>query len=155
MRLMITTPTAMIADLDNIRHIRAEDDTGAFGIMPGHANFLTALTISVLSWRDVSGVEGHVAVRGGVLRVDNGDRVEVATREALVGDDLYTLETTVLRSFREDQDREDRARSTTAQLELAAIRHIREFLHPGEKGAHRMASSIPAIGSNNHQGTER
>ncbi len=152
MRLVITTPTALIADLDNIQHIRAEDDTGAFGILPGHANFLTALAISVLSWRDASGADGHVAVRGGVLRVDNGERVEVATREALIGDDLYALETTVLSSFRADEEAETRARSTAAQLEQAAIRHIREFLHPGE-GAHRTAPSISAASNSNHRDT--
>ena len=150
MRLVITTPTALIADLDNIQYIRAEDDTGAFGILPGHANFLTALAISVLSWRDASGADGHVAVRGGVLRVDNGERVEVATREALIGDDLYALETTVLSSFRADEEAETRARSTAAQLEQAAIRHIREFLHPGE-GAHRTAPSISAASNSNHR----
>jgi F-type H+-transporting ATPase subunit epsilon len=148
MRLVITTPTALIADLDNIRHVRAEDDTGAFGILPGHADFLTALAISVLSWRDASGVEGHAAVRGGVLRVDSGDRVEVATREALIGDDLYALETSVLASFRADEASERRARGAIAQLELAAIRQIRDFLH-SERGAHRMA---PAAAAGNNTG---
>lgn len=150
MRLVITTPTALVTDLDGIRYIRAEDDSGAFGILPGHTNFLTALAISVLSWRDESGGEGHVAVRGGVLRVDNGDRVEVATREALIGDDLYALETTVLSSFRGEEETERRARTAAAQLEQAAIHHIREFLHPGE-GAHRTAPSLSAASNNAHR----
>ena len=97
MRLVITTPVAVVADLEDIRHVRAEDDTGAFGILPRHTNFLTALTISVVSWRDSAGAEGHVAVRGGVLRVTNGDLVEIATREAVSGDDLETLENEVVR----------------------------------------------------------
>ena len=33
-------------------HLRAEDDTGAFGILPGHADFLTVLAVSVVTWRD-------------------------------------------------------------------------------------------------------
>ena len=151
MRLVITTPTALIVDLDTIRHVRAEDDTGAFGILPGHTNFLTALAISVLSWRDAAGAEGHVAVRGGILRVDNGDRVEVATREAVVGEDLYALETNVLSSFRADEQSERRARGTIAQLELAAIRQVREFLH-SEKGAHRTAPAITTASDNEHRG---
>jgi F-type H+-transporting ATPase subunit epsilon len=31
--------------------LRAEDASGSFGILPGHAPFLTALAISIVSWR--------------------------------------------------------------------------------------------------------
>ena len=43
MRLTVTTPLAIVAEADDVAHLRAEDDTGAFGILPGHADFLTAL----------------------------------------------------------------------------------------------------------------
>ena len=154
MRLLITTPVAVVADLANITHVRAEDETGTFGILQRHTNFLTALAISVVSWRDSIGPEGHVAVRGGVLRVSNGDLVEIATREAVSGDDLENLETEVVRGFREDAENEKRARSTAAKLELATIRHIREFLYPGE-GAHRTAPSVAAAGNHNRRETHR
>jgi F-type H+-transporting ATPase subunit epsilon len=147
MRLVITTPTALVADLDDIRYVRAEDDTGAFGVLPGHTNFLTALAVSVLSWRDASGAEGHVAVRGGVLRVDNGDRVEVATREALVSDDLYALETKILTSFRAEEETEHRARTATVRLERAAVRQLRQFMNPGE-GGHRTAPTATVARNN-------
>ena len=48
----------------------------AFGILPGHADFLTALSISVVTWRDQAGAEHHLAVRGGMLEVRGGERVE-------------------------------------------------------------------------------
>jgi F-type H+-transporting ATPase subunit epsilon len=153
-RLVITTPTAVVADLADVRHVRAEDDTGAFGILQRHTNFLTALAISVVSWRDSSGGEGHAAVRGGVLRVSNGDLVEIATREAVCGDNFETLETDVVRGFREDAESEKQARSAAAKLELAAIRHIREFLYPGE-GAHRTAPLVAAADSRNRREADR
>lgn len=153
MRLVITTPVAVVADLADIRHVRAEDDTGAFGILQRHTNFLTALAISVVSWRDSSGGERHAAVRGGVLRVSNGDLVEIATREAVCSDDLETLETDVVRGFRENAESEKQARSAAAKLELAAIRHIREFLYPGE-GAHRTAP-LAAADSRNRREADR
>ena len=86
MRLLVTTPVSVVIDADDVAHVRAEDETGAFGVLPGHADFITVLAISVITWRDQAGVEHHVAVRGGVLTVRDGDLVEVATREA-VGDD--------------------------------------------------------------------
>jgi len=33
----------------DVVYLRAEDDTGAFGILPGHTDFLTALAVSVAS----------------------------------------------------------------------------------------------------------
>ena len=130
MRLSVATPTEVVVQVDDVAAVRAEDETGAFGILPGHTCFLTALAVSVLSWRDAEGTEGHVAVRGGVLAVRDGRRVEVATREAVRGDDLYQLEHNVLATFRETEESEREARSATARLHLAAIRHIHRYLNP-------------------------
>ena len=51
MRLLITTPTDVMLDDPDVVALRAEDESGGFGIFDGHADFLTALTISVVSWR--------------------------------------------------------------------------------------------------------
>jgi len=51
MRLLITTPTAVVIDDPDVVTVRAEDESGSFGILNGHADFLTALTVSVVSWR--------------------------------------------------------------------------------------------------------
>jgi F-type H+-transporting ATPase subunit epsilon len=40
MRLRIVTPMRLIVETDDIVSLRAEDETGAFGILPGHADFL-------------------------------------------------------------------------------------------------------------------
>ena len=73
MKLTVTTPLAIVTEADDVAHLRAEDDSGAFGILPGHADFLTALSLSVVSWRDRRGTEHHLAVRGGMLEVRGGD----------------------------------------------------------------------------------
>jgi F-type H+-transporting ATPase subunit epsilon len=128
MKLSIATPLAIAVDVDAITHLRAEDETGAFGILPGHADFLTALAVSVVAWRDRKGVEHYVAVRGGMLQVRDGEAIMIATREAVCSDDLHHLETEVLAEFRRRLT-EDRAARTDAQrLYLAAIRQISCFL---------------------------
>ncbi|MDA9436872.1 F0F1 ATP synthase subunit epsilon [Bradyrhizobium sp. CCBAU 51627] len=130
MKLTVTTPLAIITKADNVVHVRAEDDTGAFGILRGHADFLTALAISVLSWRDEGGGEHHIAVRGGMLAVSGGNRITVATREAVADDDLHRLESEVLASFQRRSEEEVRARTDAQRLYLAAIRQIYRFLRP-------------------------
>ncbi|HUZ74185.1 MAG TPA: F0F1 ATP synthase subunit epsilon [Stellaceae bacterium] len=130
MRLSVATPLAIIVDADDVAHLRAEDETGAFGILTGHADFVTALAISVVSWRDKSGAEHHVAVRGGMLQVRGGDKIAIAAPEAVPGDDLRELESDVLVRFRRQLAAEQAARTDAQRLYLAAIRQIVRFLRP-------------------------
>lgn len=130
MRLDITTPFTTVLRTDEAVHIRAEDPTGAFGILQGHADFLTALSICVLTWRDGRGGEHYVALRGGMLSVCNGGSVNVATPEAVAGEDLHSLETDVLARFHRHLDEERAARTAAQRLHLAAIRQIMRLLRP-------------------------
>ena len=129
MRLRIVTPLSVIVDED-IDSLRAEDASGSFGILPGHAPFLTALTISIVSWRQ-AGRERFCAVRGGALTVADGAPVAITTREAIVGDDLATLDAEVLARFRSDADAERIDHVDTVQLQLNVIRRMVSRLHTG------------------------
>jgi F-type H+-transporting ATPase subunit epsilon len=130
MRLIVTTPLAVVTKADNVVHVRAEDDTGAFGILHGHTDFLSALTISVVTWRDDHGAEHHIAVRGGMLTVSGGDTITIATREAVPDDDLRRLENEVLAGFQRRREEEVMARADAQRLYLAAIRQIYRFMRP-------------------------
>ena len=99
MRLLITTPTAVVIDDPNVVAVRAEDESGGFGILSGHADFLTALTISVVSWHRADNRQRFCAVRRGVLSMTSGNEVAIATREAVPDDDLDHLEQVVLKEF--------------------------------------------------------
>jgi F-type H+-transporting ATPase subunit epsilon len=130
MKVTVTTPLAIVVESEDVAHLRAEDETGAFGILPHHADFLTALAVSVVSWRDARGAEHHVAVRGGMLEVRDGARISIATPEAVPGDDLRKLETEVLARFRRGLAEEQAARLDAERLYLAAVRRICRFLRP-------------------------
>jgi F-type H+-transporting ATPase subunit epsilon len=123
MRLRIITPLSVIVDEDALA-VRAEDDSGSFGILPGHADFLTSLAISVVGWKQSDGSRRFCAVRRGLLSITSGKDVAVATREAIVGDDLATLDSIVLERFRADIDQERSERIESMRLQLNAIRRI-------------------------------
>jgi len=135
MRLLITTPTAVVIDDPDVAAVRAEDESGSFGILSGHADFLTALTVSVVAWRRRDDRHRFCAVRRGVLSVSHGSLVAIATREALVGDDLERLEHVVLAEFRNNIEAERTARTASLQLEMKAIRQIVRYLRPERPGA--------------------
>jgi F-type H+-transporting ATPase subunit epsilon len=133
MRLLVTTPLSVVLDAADVRHVRAEDETGAFGILPGHADFITVLAVSVITWRNHDGEEHHVAVRGGVLTVRDGDLVEVATREAVGEETLRRLGRAVLERFREAMQAEEESRVSATRLHLAAIRQLQRYLESGRR----------------------
>jgi F-type H+-transporting ATPase subunit epsilon len=130
MRLRITTPLAMIVDEDGVRSVRARDASGSFGILPGHADFITSLAICAVGWKNQDGSWRYCAVRRGVLSVSNGRDTAIVTREAVAGDDLGSLDETVLARFRADIETERMERVDSTRLQLNAIRQIVRHLHP-------------------------
>lgn len=133
MRLLVTTPVSVVAEVEDVRHVRAEDETGAFGVLPGHADFITVLAVSVVTWRDRGDEEHHIAVRGGVLTVRDGSLVEIATREAVGEDTLRQLGQAVLERFRDEAQAEEESRVSATRLHLAAIRQLQRYLESGHQ----------------------
>lgn len=140
MRLRIITPLSVVVDEDGIGALRAEDATGGFGILPRHADFITRLTISVVGWKSADATRHFCAVRRGVLSVTGRTLVSIATREAIVGDDLATLDQTVLARFRTDVEAERTEHVESTRLQLNAIRQIMRHLRPdGRSGSGNFA----------------
>ena len=136
MKLRITTPLAILVEEDGIIGLRAEDGSGGFGILPGHADFLTGLAISVVGWKSADGAQHYAAVRHGVLSVAAaGSEIAIATREAVLGDDLATLDETVLARFRADIETERSEHVESTRLQLNAIRQIMRHLRSDARGA--------------------
>ncbi|HVY49373.1 MAG TPA: hypothetical protein VHB21_25955 [Minicystis sp.] len=126
MRLVVLTPEARVVDREVV-HVRAEDASGAFGLLAHHADFVTALEVCVLVYRDVDAREHFVAVRGGLLTMQHGATVSVLTREAAPSDDLATLSRDVLARFRDRAAIEERARAGAGKLQGALLKRVSEL----------------------------
>ncbi len=109
----------------------AEDASGCFGIQPHHADFLTTLSVGVVSWKSSGGARHYCAVHGVVLTVTGGEDVAVTTRDAIPGDDLTTLDQTILARFGADDEAERSHRVDSTKLRLRAIREMVRHLRPG------------------------
>lgn len=130
--LRIVTPLAIIVDRP-ATSLRAIDASGSFGILPGHADFLTRLALSVVTWTTPGGAQHFCAVRGGALTV-RGGHIAIATREAVTGDDLEWLDRAVLARFRADLDEERVEHVETTRLQLRAMRQMMSRLQPKPRG---------------------
>lgn len=131
MRLRITTPLAVAVDEDGVLMLSAEDASGGFGIQPHHADFLTTVSVGVVSWKRGDGSRHYCAVNGGVLTVSGGQDVAVTTRDAVAGGDLATLDQAILDRFGADAEAERSDRADNTKLQLRAIREMVRHLRPG------------------------
>src|SRR5208337_662312 len=88
-------PAAVLLDASDVVSVRAEDESGGFGLWPGCADLLTVLPASVVRWRGSDDVERYCAIRSGVMVAKDGKRIAIACRHGVLGDDLLKLETEV------------------------------------------------------------
>lgn len=124
MKLKILLPTEVLVD-EEVEKVTAEAENGAFGLLPNHIDFVTALVPGILSYESAGGSETFVAVDEGTL-VKNGSEVLVSTRQAAKGKDLDSLQQTVEEKYKTLDDREKQARSAVARLEAGFMRGLIE-----------------------------
>lgn len=134
LHLTITTPATVLVDRADVRAVRAEDESGGFGILPGHTDLLTVLPASVVRWRGDNGAAHYCALRGGMMMVTEGRSVVIACRQGAVGDDLARLEAEVQALRAADLDAERRARVEQVRLHARAVRQLMQYLQPGRLG---------------------
>ena len=114
-----------------MQHEVADHDTP---VRRGGCADLTALAVSIVSWRQ-DDAERFCALRGGVMTISRADNqetmVNIATREAVTGDDLAILDRQVLAQSQADEDEERMEHVETVRLQLHAIRRMISRLKPG------------------------
>lgn len=130
LRLAIATPNVVLLDQGDVQSVRAEDRSGGFGILPGHADLLTVLPPSVVRWRTSEGSEHYCAIRGGVMTVTKGERVSIACRQGVLGEDLQMLEAEVRAARAAEIDAAARARVEQTRLHANAVRQLIRYLRP-------------------------
>lgn len=130
LHLTVTTPSQILVESDDVVAVRAEDQSGSFGILPGHADLLTVLVPSVLRWRTADGAARYCAVRGGVFTVAAGRDIAVACREGVVGDSLEDLEAKVRTVRAQELEADRKARVEQVRLHALAVRQLLRYLRP-------------------------
>lgn len=139
LHLVLSSLGAVLVDAQGVRSVRAQDATGSFGLWPGHEDLLAVLSVGLLSWRDAQDAWHWCALRGGVLTLRRGVELQIASREAVLGDDPAQLERTVLELLRQRQQTEDDARRESHQIEVQLLRQ----LQPGRTDAQRTPGVWP------------
>lgn len=128
MRVTLRLPTRTLFEGPATR-LMAEAENGAFGMLPNHVDFVTALVPSVLILTLTDGEERIFGIDEGIL-VKTGHAVEVAIRRGVQGSDLASLRETVQESFIEMDEDERVARSALSRLEAGIVRRFADLQRP-------------------------
>ncbi len=128
MRLRVLLPEQILLDRQ-VRKITAEAENGSFGLLPHHADFVTALAPGILAYTLPDGHEEFVAVDEGIL-VKNGADVRVSTRNAVLGQELGALRQMIEERFKKVDEFEKKSRDALYKLEADLVRRFMELAKP-------------------------
>lgn len=74
----------------DVTYLRLKDETGYFGIMKGHTDFITAIVPSLGYYTDINGKEVYIAANGGIFSVRDGIAT-LSVRELFESDNAEML----------------------------------------------------------------
>jgi F-type H+-transporting ATPase subunit epsilon len=127
MNLKVLLPAEVFLT-EEVTKIVAEGENGFFCLLPQHVDFTATLAPGVFTYTDKEGEDRYLAVDVGAL-VKRGCDIFVSTRNAVRGPELGRLKDYVVAQYREIDEREKKARSAAAKLEVDLLRRFMELRH--------------------------
>lgn len=121
LKLQLRTPAGLLVD-QAVREIRAEDESGYFGILPGREDLVAAMPASLLTFVDDGG-EAFVALSGGLLDLRAGV-CRVTAREAELTRVLEDVAHKLDAAFATRRQRAQSRRGALVELEREAMRRL-------------------------------
>lgn len=125
MNLRIRVPTEALLDTP-VTRVVAEAHSGSFCLLPRHLDLVTVLVPGLLSYTRPDGSEGVVVVDHGLL-TKVGSHIEVVCQRALVAADVAGAMAALRAQMEQRSEREKRARTTLARLEVDVVRQLGEL----------------------------
>jgi len=112
--------------VDRVVSLVAADDSGQFGILPGHEPMVTALASGLIRCTRADGGLLHVACTGGVLSCRD-DVVQIVSARFLVGEHAEALTKQLDRLVAAERAEQVAGRQSRTQVEHALLRRLREW----------------------------
>lgn len=128
MQVTLRLPTHTLFS-GTVKKIFAVAENGAFGMLPNHTDFVTALVPSIMVLTNEQDSELFFAVDEGLL-VKTGHQVDIAIRRGIQGDDLDSLGTELSTVFLAVDEDERVARSALSRLEAGIVRRFGDLRKP-------------------------
>lgn len=126
--LTIVTPAITIKK--DITSIRLKDETGFFGILKGHSNFITVLVPSLCYYKDAQGKEVFLAVDEGIASVRDG-AVTITSKEVFESDSAEKLSEIIETTLKKRNESEASFRGMIAGIEKSFMEKTVKLMREG------------------------
>jgi F-type H+-transporting ATPase subunit epsilon len=112
--------------LEGVASLVAADDSGQFGILPGHEPMVTVLAAGLIRCRHDDGRARHLACTGGVLFCRD-DHVRIVSGRFLLGERAEELNRQLDELIAGEQAERTAGRQSRAQVDRALMKRLREW----------------------------
>ncbi len=136
------TITVMLLDgrsatrLDQVMSLIAQDASGQFGILPGHADLVTVLEPGLFRYRTSQGPGWqHGASAGGLLLCERGassTQVRMVSRRFLLGEEPESLQHQLDDLLASERTLRMSTRDSVAQLDQALYQRMQQLAQTGQ-----------------------
>lgn len=112
--------------VERVQSFVGQDASGSFGILPGHARFMTVLGYGLSRFRTDQGIWQYLACPGAVLRFE-GDCLSLSTRSYLCDPDYGRISALLTGRLADEEAALGSVKDSLQRLEQELFRRMREL----------------------------
>lgn len=120
---LILRDAASTKRVEDVASFVGEDASGSFGLLPGHAYFMTCLELGLARFRCRDGDWQYLALPGGVL-VFRDNLLSVCTRRYFIDADYGRITEALTRQLLAEEESLREVKKSLAQLEQEVMRRL-------------------------------
>jgi len=127
---LILRDASSVRRIEGVRSFVGEDGSGSFGILAGHARFMTCLSFGLACFRDGEESWHYLAMPGAVLYfLDN--RLNLSTRRYLLDDDYQRISGELRHQLLVEEEKLRGMKESLQQLEQEILKRMWKIGHEG------------------------
>lgn len=120
---LLLRDAATVTRIDNVASFVGEDPSGSFGILPGHARFMTCLEMGLARFRRQGEDWQYIAQPGSVLYFKD-NALNLCTRRYFLDTDYDRITDALTRRLLAEEESLREVKKTLAQLEQEILRRL-------------------------------
>lgn len=129
---LVLRDASSIRRIEGVRSFVGEDASGSFGIMAGHARFMTCLSFGLARFRSESDSWQYLAMPGAVLYFV-GNVLNLSTRRYFLDDDYERITAALQHQLLAEEENLRGMKESLQQLEQEILKRMWKIGHEGVK----------------------
>jgi F-type H+-transporting ATPase subunit epsilon len=117
-------------EFSDVTSFVAEDASGSFGILAGHARMMTSLVIGLARFRSGEESWRYLALPGAILYF-HGNRLTLSTRRCLIGEDYSLISTALRTQLLAEEEKLHMMKESLHRMEEEVLRRLWEMGRSG------------------------